>query len=78
MLKKYVFVNIGYGRRISYGISWTFEAEEETIVFEDDCVSDDTFFGLVLVYACVSDCDMKMVDKGFLRCRKNDIVNSKN
>lgn len=44
IFKNYASVNMGCGRRISDGISWVFETEEEVIILEDDCVPDDTFF----------------------------------
>ena len=42
--KNYASTNMGCGRRISSGVSWVFETEEEAIILEDDCVPDDTFF----------------------------------
>lgn len=44
VIRDYAPVNMGCGRRISSGISRVFEAEEEAIILEDDCVPDDTFF----------------------------------
>ncbi len=42
--KNYAHVNMGCGRRISSGIGWVFETEEEAIVLEDDCVPEISFF----------------------------------
>jgi hypothetical protein len=36
--------NLGCGRAVSQAISWFFEAEEEGIILEDDCLPDPTFF----------------------------------
>lgn len=37
--------NLGCGRAVSGAISWFFEAVEEGIILEDDCVPDASFFG---------------------------------
>lgn len=42
--KNYAEQNMGCGRRVSSGISWVFENEEEAIILEDDCLPDPTFF----------------------------------
>ena len=42
--KNYAQENMGCGRRISSGLSWVFEQEEQAIILEDDCVPDPTFF----------------------------------
>ncbi len=36
--------NMGCGRRMSSGITWVFEHEEEAIIIEDDCLVDISFF----------------------------------
>jgi len=42
--KNYAPKNMGCGRRISSGLTWVFEQEEQAIILEDDCVPDPTFF----------------------------------
>jgi hypothetical protein len=42
--KNYSDVNLGCGRRVSSGISWVFENEEEAIILEDDCIPSRSFF----------------------------------
>lgn len=42
--KNFAEKNMGCGRRISSGISWAFEHEEELIIIEDDCLPDLSFF----------------------------------
>ena len=42
--KNYATKNMGCGKRISSGISWAFEQEEELIILEDDCIPDLSFF----------------------------------
>lgn len=42
--KNYAEQNMNCGRRVSSGISWVFEQEEEAIILEDDCLPDPTFF----------------------------------
>lgn len=42
--KNYAEQNMGCGRRVSSGISWVFENEEEAIILEDDCLPDPSFF----------------------------------
>lgn len=44
VFKNYADRNMGCGKRVSSGISWVFEQEEEAIILEDDCLPDDTFF----------------------------------
>lgn len=36
--------NLGCRNRVSSGISWVFETEEKSIILEDDCVPDISFF----------------------------------
>lgn len=38
-------VNLGCRRRMSTGIAWLFENEEEAIILEDDCIPHPSFFG---------------------------------
>jgi hypothetical protein len=40
----YAETNLGCGRRFSSGLDWVFAQEPETIVLEDDCLPDPTFF----------------------------------
>lgn len=42
--KNYASNNMGCGKRISSGLSWVFEKEEEVIILEDDCVPEISFF----------------------------------
>lgn len=42
--KRFLDVNIGCGKGPAEGISWVFEKVEQTIILEDDCVPDPTFF----------------------------------
>lgn len=44
IVRQYAEENMGCGKRLSSGISWVFEREEQAIILEDDCVPDDTFF----------------------------------
>lgn len=44
VFKNYAGDNMGCGRRISSGLNWVFEQEEQAIILEDDCVPDSTFF----------------------------------
>jgi len=44
VIKNYAQINMGCGERVSSGISWAFEREEELIILEDDCVPDQSFF----------------------------------
>lgn len=44
VFKNYAQDNMGCGRRISSGLDWVFEKEEQVIILEDDCVPDETFF----------------------------------
>ena len=44
VFKNYASGNMGCGRRVSSGISWVFENEEEAIILEDDCLPDPSFF----------------------------------
>lgn len=36
--------NLGCKQRVSSGLNWVFEAVEEAIILEDDCVPDPSFF----------------------------------
>ncbi len=42
--KNYAPHNMGLRDRISSGITWFFEHEEEGIILEDDCLPDESFF----------------------------------
>ncbi|MDE6845844.1 MAG: hypothetical protein K2J99_08775 [Lachnospiraceae bacterium] len=42
--KNYAPENMGCGRRVSSGIGWVFETEEEAIILEDDCLPTPSFF----------------------------------
>lgn len=42
--KNYSDVNLGCKKRVSSGIDWFFENEEQGIILEDDCLPDPTFF----------------------------------
>lgn len=44
VIHHYAEENMGCGKRLSSGITWVFEREEQAIILEDDCVPDDTFF----------------------------------
>ncbi len=44
VFKNYSDVNLGCGKRPATGISWVFENVEEAIIFEDDCIPNQTFF----------------------------------
>jgi hypothetical protein len=44
ILKNYADVNLGCGIRVSSGLSWAFDKEEEIIILEDDCLPHPTFF----------------------------------
>lgn len=44
VFKNYAHSNMGCGRRISSGLDWVFEQEEQAIILEDDCVPNATFF----------------------------------
>jgi len=44
VFKNYSAENLGCGLRLSTGISWVFEKEEEAIILEDDCVPHPFFF----------------------------------
>lgn len=37
--------NLGCGHRIASGLDWVFSQTDEAIIFEDDCVPADSFFG---------------------------------
>ena len=42
--KNYSNINLGCGKRISSGIDWVFNNVEESIILEDDCLPDISFF----------------------------------
>lgn len=44
VFRNYATTNMGCGRRIYSGINWIFEAEEQAIILEDDCVPQEGFF----------------------------------
>lgn len=44
VFKNYAEINLGCGARPQSGISWTLTHEDRTIVLEDDCVPDESFF----------------------------------
>ena len=44
VLTNYAEENLGCKRRVTSGLSWIFEAFEEAIILEDDCLPNPTFF----------------------------------
>lgn len=44
VFKNYAPENMGCGKRVSSGITWVFENEEDAIILEDDCLPDQKFF----------------------------------
>jgi hypothetical protein len=44
LLQNYSDINLGCKIRVSSGINWVFEHEEEAIFLEDDCLPHPTFF----------------------------------
>ena len=44
VFKNYSEINLGCGKRISSGIDWVFNNVKETIILEDDCLPDISFF----------------------------------
>lgn len=42
--KNFAEKNMGCGRRMSSGITWAFDHEEELIIIEDDCLPELSFF----------------------------------
>ena len=44
VLKNYSDVNLGVGVRPATGIRWVFEHVDRALIFEDDCVPNQTFF----------------------------------
>lgn len=44
VLTNYSDVNLGCKKRISSGLDWVFNAVEEAIILEDDCLPHSTFF----------------------------------
>jgi hypothetical protein len=44
VLKNYSDINLGCAKRVSSGLDWAFNNVEETIILEDDCIPDPTFF----------------------------------
>ncbi|MEH2323858.1 MAG: glycosyltransferase family 2 protein [Nostoc sp.] len=46
VIKNYSDINLGCAKRVSSGLDWVFNNVEETIILEDDCIPDPTFFRL--------------------------------
>jgi len=44
VLRNYAEQNLGCRNRIASGITWAFEQVEESIILEDDCLPDPSFF----------------------------------
>jgi hypothetical protein len=44
VMKNYANTNMGCKRRMSSGLDWVFQCVEESIILEDDCVPDQSFF----------------------------------
>ena len=44
VIKNYSDVNLKCGGRVAGGITWVFEHVQESIILEDDCVPDPSFF----------------------------------
>ncbi len=44
VVKQYSDVNLGCGRRVSSGLDWVFDQHKSSIILEDDCVPDPSFF----------------------------------
>jgi len=44
VITNYSDVNLGCKQRVSSGLDWVFSQVEETIILEDDCMPDPTFF----------------------------------
>ncbi|MEI6553566.1 MAG: glycosyltransferase family 2 protein [bacterium] len=44
VFKNYSEINLGCKKRVSSGIDWFFENEEEGIILEDDCLPNQSFF----------------------------------
>ncbi|MEH2194602.1 MAG: glycosyltransferase family 2 protein [Nostoc sp.] len=44
VIKNYSDINLGCAKRVSSGLDWVFNNVEETIILEDDCIPDPTFF----------------------------------
>jgi hypothetical protein len=44
VIKNYSDINLGCAKRVSSGLDWVFNHEEETIILEDDCIPHPTFF----------------------------------
>ncbi|NJL80912.1 MAG: glycosyltransferase family 2 protein [Richelia sp. SM2_1_7] len=44
VIKNYSEVNLGCAKRVSSGLDWVFNNVEETIILEDDCIPNITFF----------------------------------
>ncbi|MEY3402772.1 MAG: hypothetical protein RLZZ86_2388 [Cyanobacteriota bacterium] len=44
VLTNYSDVNLGCGKRVSTGIDWVFDQVEESIILEDDCLPNPSFF----------------------------------
>ncbi len=44
VLRNYSDINMGCKKRVSSGLNWVFENVEESIILEDDCLPDPSFF----------------------------------
>jgi hypothetical protein len=44
VLKNYAATNLGCKVRVTSGIDWVFEQEEEAVILEDDCLPQQSFF----------------------------------
>ncbi|MFN6569670.1 glycosyltransferase family 2 protein [Dendronalium sp. ChiSLP03b] len=44
VIKNYSDINLGCAKRVSSGLNWVFSNVEETIILEDDCIPDISFF----------------------------------
>jgi hypothetical protein len=45
VMRNYADKNLGCRNRIASGLTWAFEQIEESIILEDDCLPDPSFFG---------------------------------
>ncbi len=44
VIKNYSDINLGCAKRVYSGLDWVFNQTEETIILEDDCIPDASFF----------------------------------
>ena len=44
VIKNYAVTNLGCRKRMSTGLDWVFAQVPETIILEDDCLPDPSFF----------------------------------